>query len=666
MKIKKNTTVRRRKIPRLSLISSVIFFYIIFFNLCFNPFPLYKKDIDNLVDGRLSENLDRGIIAIYINSSHVYVGWRLLEDDPINISFNLYRDSLESLPIKLNKELISQTTNFIDQPPSNETNFRYWVRPVVNSSELSPSRGTSILNNLGEDYISIGLNGNYTFQKIGIADLNGDGSYDYIIKQPNYNIDPLEPYLDGNWEPSQDTYKIEAYLSNGTFLWSKDLGWDIEQGIWYSPYVVYDFDGDGRAEIALKTGIGDHRDLLGRVQTGPEYLSIWDGMTGTEITRYPWPRRIPQFYSWNSRNQLGIAFLDGYNPSIIIARGTYGIMRLEAVQFTNNTIKNLWKWDTSQEYFFKYFGQGAHFMHCADVDSDGFDEVLLGSCVIDQNGKGLWSTGLQHPDHFYIGDIDPGHPGLEIYYGLEGILAGVVRHENDICLVDAATGKILWGIKEKTYHVHSRGLVSDIDPAYPGMECYSGESDLPKRWLHSANGTFIANEITFDIGLNPAAVYWDADLQRELLYSGRIEDYSSSEIHLSGISGYQVAWTDILGDWREEVIVSVEGEIRIYTTTIPAEDRRVCLMQDPIYRLDVAHNSMGYSQVPMTSYCLDTTGVVPSRYSEPEDNFYNFMLLIIILIIIAIAITTVIVIAFWLSKRDQLVIILSHLYKKDK
>ena len=356
MKIKKIKTTNRRRIPRLILISSSIFFFIFFFNFCYNPFPIFKENIAYCEGERFSESLDRGIIAMYINSSHVYIGWRLLEDDPQNISFNIYRDTLESSPIKLNTKLINKTTDFIDKPPSNETNIRYWIRPVVNSIELNPSKDTSILNNLGEQYISISLNGSYTCQKVGIADLNGDSSYDFVIKQPNYNIDPLEPYLNGNWEPSQDTYKIEAYLSNGTMLWSKDLGWDIEQGIWYSPYVVYDFDEDGKAEIAIKTGIGDHRDLFGRVQTGSEYLSIWDGMNGTEITRYSWPRRIPQFYSWNSRNQLGIAYLDGCHPNIMVARGTYGYMKLEAINYNNNYLERLWQWDNSEEYFFKYIG----------------------------------------------------------------------------------------------------------------------------------------------------------------------------------------------------------------------------------------------------------------------------------------------------------------------
>ncbi len=197
------------------------------------------------------------------------------------------------------------------------------------------------------------------------------------------------------------------------------------------------------------------------------------------------------------------------------------------------------------------------------------------------------------------------------------------------------------------------------------MECYSGESDLPKRWLHSSNGTLIANESNLNIGLSPTAVYWDADLQRELLYGGRIRDYGTDHIHLSDINGYEVAWADILGDWREEVIVSVAGEIRIYTTTISAEDRRVCLMQDPIYRLDVAHNSMGYSQVPMTSYCLDTTGIVVSHYPKLEDNFYNFMILLLVLIAITISIVTVVIVAFWISKRNHPILIIPEKEEKS-
>ncbi len=653
MKVKKRTASRKRGIRYIVLITFLFIFYVFVFQPFFGCVSLDYNEIEYCEADRIKEDLDRGLIAMYINTSHVYIGWRLLEEDPVNLTFNIYRDTLESNPVKLNTFPINITTDFIDQPPSNESDIRYWIQPVINSTELTPSKETTILNNVGEHFISIKLNGNYNFQKVGIADLNGDGSYDYIIKQPNINIDPLEPFLDGNWRPSTDTYKIEAYLSNGTFLWSKDLGWDIEQGIWYSPYIVYDFDGDNKAEIAIKTGTGDHRDIFGRVQTGPEYLSLWEGMSGNEITQTKWPQRILQMYSWNSRNQLGVAYLDGCHPSIVIVRGTYGIMQVEPYNLIENDLINLWKWDSSQECYFMYYGQGAHYVHSADVDSDGYDEIVLGSSVINEDGKELWSTGLSHPDHCYIGDIDPGHPGLEIYYGIEGVAHPIPKYDNGICLVDAATGEVLWGIKENAYHIHQQGLVSDIDPSNPGMECYSGEDEYPKRWLHSANGTLIANEETFDIGLRPKAVYWDSDPQRELLHEGRIFDYETDYTHLTGVQGYQVAWADILGDWREEIIVSVEGELRIYTTTIPAQDRRVCLMQDPIYRLDVAHLSMGYAQVPTTSYCLDDSNISTSVYHISGDTFYSFILTSIGWVIIIMSFISIAVVIYWYLTRNR-------------
>ncbi len=655
MKVKKRKTSRKRIICYILLLIPAFFLYIFVFQPFFGCLSPIRNQIGHSEGERIKEYLDRGLVAMYINNSHVYIGWRLLEEDPVSISFNIYRDTLESDPIKLNINPINSTTNFIDNPLMNETNIRYWVCPIINGTELAPSNNVGISNNVGEPFISIKLNGNYTFQKVGIADLNADGIFDYVIKQPNINIDPLEPFLNGGWRPSTDTYKIEAYLSNGTFLWSKDLGWDIEQGIWYSPYVVYDFNGDNKAEIAIKTGTGDHRDIFGRVQIGPEYLSIWDGMSGNEITRTAWPRRSTQIYSWNSRNQLGVAYLDGQHPSIVTVRGTYGLMKLETYSLDNNNLRNLWRWDSNQDCFFMYYGQGAHYLHSADVDSDGYDEIVLGSCVIDEDGRGLWSTGLSHPDHCYIGDIDPGHPGLEIYYGIEGVIHPIPKYDYGICLVDAATGDVLWGIKETAHHIHQQGLVSDIDPSYPGMECYSGEDEYPQRWLHSANGSLIANEEIFDIGLRPKAVYWDADLQRELLYDNKIFDYETDFTHLDDVQGYQVAWADILGDWREEIIVSLEGELRIYTTTIPAQDRRVCLMQDPIYRLDVAHLSMGYAQVPTTSYCLDDREVKSSIYVESGDNFYNFTLFSISITLIILGIISTVIITDWLLIRNGLI-----------
>ncbi|MBC7288355.1 MAG: hypothetical protein H5T86_09985, partial [Armatimonadetes bacterium] len=575
-----------------------------------------KPPVNGWATRRVEEKLDRGMLALWRPDGKVYVGWRLLKSDPPDVGFNVYRAVGRGRATKINREPIVQTTDFVDDAAPRGVELRYFVKPVIAGKEGDASEQAILPTNAEpKPYISVKLNGDHTFQKVGIADLNGDGRYDFVIKQPNYNIDPANSY----WQPSPGTYKIEAYLSDGTFLWRRDLGWAIEQGIWYSPFVVYDLDGDGRAEIAVKTGEGDPRDSDGRVRSGPEYLSIWDGMTGKELDRVPWPSRDgftgANAYNFASRNQLGIAFLDGKTPCLMVARGTYTLMKLEAYQFRNHKLERLWTWDSREEMGRgNYFGQGAHFMHAADVDGDGRDEVILGSCVIDDNGRGLWSTGLGHPDHCYVGDINPLRPGLEIYYGIEP-----GHPSNSVCLVDAKSGEIIWGISEQTYHVHASGLCSDIDPRYPGMECYSGEhpqSPNPRRrWLHSAAGELIADEKSLDLGLSPRAVYWDADLQREILLGGRIFDFRGSTI-AERIEGSEAAWADILGDWREEIIVSLPGELRIYTTTIPAADRRVCLMQDPIYRIDVANLAMGYAQPPMTSYCLSATA--PSLNIEVE------------------------------------------------
>lgn len=564
---------------------------------------------------RVEERLGRGLVAMPLEESGVYVRWRLLRDDPQGIAFNVYRATGGGEPVRLNEEPVSVTTDFMDETAQLDAANEYLVRPVLNGREGEPSDGFTVPANPDiNPYLSIPLNDpETTFHKVGIADLNGDGKYDFVIKTPHTNIDPWHRY----WRPSETTYTLEAYLSDGTFLWSRDLGWNIEAGIWYSPFIVYDFDGDGRAEVAVKTAPMDvdYRDTepdgqypAGRVREGPEWLSILDGMTGEELARVDWPNREgfgggDAGYNYASRNQMGIAYLDGNTPCLLAARGTYTTMKLVAYQFHNGELEELWAWDSRDEPGGQYRGQGAHFMHSADVDGDGRDEVLLGSCVIDDNGDGLWSVGLGHPDHFYVGNIDPTRPGLEIYYGIE--TRQPVR--NGVCLVDAATGEIIWGLDIPTHHVHGAGLCSDIDPLHVGQECYSGEHpDAPRsyaRWLHSAQGELIADETTFDVGLSPRAVYWDETPQRELLVRSRIFKYPDQTIS-NYVQGSQIAWADILGDWREEIITTVAGEIRIYMTPIPARDRRVTLMQDPIYRADVVHLAMGYAQPPMTSFYI--------------------------------------------------------------
>jgi hypothetical protein len=540
------------------------------------------------------EKLDRGLVAVRAGEGKVHVGWRLLESDPAGVAFDLFRQQRDQPAVKLNPEPIRKTTDFLDAAAPAGSAVRYFVRPVVGGRQGEPSPAASLgSNDPDRPYLTIKLQGDHTFQKVGIADLDGDGRLDFVIKQPNENIDPYENY----WTPSPDTYKLEAYRHDGRFLWRYDLGWAIERGIWYSPYVVYDLDGDGKAEVAVKTGEGDPRGPDGRVQTGPEYLAILDGQTGKPLCRVDWPSRAPfgpKGYNYASRNQLAVAYLDGKTPCLLVERGTYTYMTLVAYEFHAKRLRELWRWD-NEKLGRAYRGQGAHWMHAADVDGDGRDEALLGSCVIDDDGSPLWTTGLGHPDHFYVGDIDPSHPGLEIYYGIE---PGGPR--NTMCLVDARTGQFLWGHEGRTQHIHHSGMCSDIDPAHPGAECYSGERDFPdKRWLRDCKGNVLSTE---DLGgLGPRPVYWDADPQRELILGRRIAKYRGPTL-LPRVEGEVIAVVDLVGDWREEIITSLPGELRIYTTPIPATDRRVCLLQDRLYRMDVVCAAMGYYQVPMLSY----------------------------------------------------------------
>lgn len=567
---------------------------------------------------RVAEKLDRGVFARPLENDDVYVSWRLLKKDPDDIVFDIYRTTGHGEQKKLNKSPISKTTDFLDETADLSKENTYMVQPVIAGQEhksFAVSANPEI-----KPYVSIKLDRKETtFQKVGVGDLNGDGQYDFVIKTPDTNVDPYHRY----WKPGKTTYKLEAYLSDGTLLWRKDLGWNIESGIWYSPYLVYDFDGDGRAEVAVKTGPmdEDHRDpepdehglyAAGRVTSGPEYVSVLDGMTGKEQARANWPSRTGLgSYNHTSRNLMGVAHLDGKTPCLVVARGTYTVNKLDTYQYRNGKLEELWKWNSTDEPGGFYYGQGDHFMHTVDVIGDDRDEIVLGSAVIGSNGNGMWSSGMGHVDNVWVGNIDPTRPGMEIYLGVEG---GRVKGsiQNGISLWDAATGELLWGLERPTSHVHSSGLVSNIDSRYVGMEAYSGESAYPDRWLHTGQGKRIADETKFDVGLAPRTVYWDSTPERELLVKKRIFKYPNQTIS-SDIEGNQAAWIDLFGDWREEIITSIPGELRIYMTRIPAKDRRVALIQDPLYRSGAAHLSMGYGQPPLTSYYLGRPELLSSQ-----------------------------------------------------
>lgn len=536
------------------------------------------------------EKLDRGFVALEREDGSVFLNWRLLKSDPKDISFRLRRGEGTTGDVKWTSLTGSQAyreTNYVDKVAEKDKGKKTYLYELYQHAEGAPvarlkllATGAVMLTGKGKPYISVPLNGNYDFQKVGIADLDGDGSYEYVIKQPNFNTDPYQ--RPGYWKRSPTTYKLEAYRLDGTMIWRYDMGWAIEAGIWYSPWIVYDVDGDGKAEVYCKAGVGDPREEAGHVESGPEYLVKIDGETGKVVAKTDWLSREGFFkYNYYCRNFLTVAYLDGSKPSLIMQRGTYNLIKTQAM---DKDFKRIWYWESTQEKE-KYRSQSAHGLITADVDGDGRDELVIGSAVLDDNGKGLWTSEMGHPDICYVADIDPTNPGLEIFYGIEP------RRQTDaICVLDAKTGRKLWTHKEPTRHVHGQGMVGDVLADSPGMEVFAGERDLKKRWLYSAKGKLI--EFHESGSLSPRAVWWDADPQKEVVVSGAVRDWGKDAIQ--PIQGRVIAVVDCLGDHREEVITSLKGELRIYTSTIPASDRRVCLMQDHQYRLGVVAQTMGY------------------------------------------------------------------------
>lgn len=569
---------------------------------------------------RQMEALDRGVVAVKVNGG-VFLSWRFLGTDNESAGFNIYRDG-----VLVNSVPVTSSTNYTDAGGS--ANSTYVIKTVVDGVETHSSKTALVWAN---SYKSLQLkrpaNGtggcSYTPNDCSVGDLDGDGEYELVVK----------------WDPSnaQDNSKsgttgnvyIDAYKLDGTFLWRIDLGINIRAGAHYTQFQVYDYDGDGKAEVACKTAPGtvdgmgnfvlmgsddpnkDYRNSSGYVLSGPEYLTMFKGETGEAISSVAYTPARGTVSSWGDKygNRVDrflacTAYLDGVHPSLVMCRGYYTRSTLTAYDFKNGKLVQRWAYDSGNSDSGAY-GEGYHNLSVADVDNDGFDEIIYGSACIDHDGSLYYRTGFGHGDAMHVSDLDPSTADLEGWFVHEetGSAYGFE-------LRNLRTGKVIFG--EKTNSDVGRGLAADIDAKYPGFECWSTANGN----VYDCKGNVISTKrpsVNFRI-------YWDGDLQDELLDGNKLDKWNGNgTTRLFSVYDVEAASScnstkatpclsaDIFGDWREEMIFwngNDPSKITIFTTTIPTEYRLFTLMHDPVYRMGVAWQNTAYNQPPHLGFYI--------------------------------------------------------------
>ena len=579
-----------------------------------------------LVPGRLTaqkqmERLNRGVVAVRTSTSQVYIGWRLFGNDPSGIGFNVYRNAT-----LLNATPITNSTNYVDNISTNST---YTVRPVINGVEQSASEAASVWS---QNYLNIplqipaggttpdGVAYTYNANDCSVGDLDGDGDYEFIVKwDPSNSKDNSQSGYTGN-------VYIDAYQTNGTRLWRINLGRNIRAGAHYTQFLVYDFDGDGQAEMACKTadgtvdGVGttigsasaDYRNSSGYVLSGPEYLTVFNGQTGAAMATTNYLPARGTVSSWGDsygnrvdRFVAAVAYLDGQRPSMVFGRGYYTRLVRVAWDWRNGQLTQRWNFDSNNSGNGAYAGQGNHQMTVGDADGDGKDEVFNGSSGVNDNGTGFWANAMGHGDALHMSDMNPDRAGLEIWQCYESPGS---NGQVGAALVDARTGARIFTVAEPSTDV-GRAMAADIDPRYKGYEMWASRGNL-----YSCTGTSITtSKPSINFG-----VWWDADLQRELLDNITISKWNYSTSSTSALltatgcaSNNSTKATpclsgDILGDWREEVILRTadNSALRIFTTTITAANRIYTLMHDPQYRVAIAWQNSAYNQPPHPGFYL--------------------------------------------------------------
>lgn len=575
---------------------------------------------------RQMEFLDRGLVAVKV-SGGVFLSWRLLASDPPNTQFNVYKNNTLLKTISA-----TEPTNYTDA--SGNASAKYTVSAVIAGEEKEKSKEVSVW---AEQYKVLNLDRpkaltmpdgstcTYTPGDMSVGDLDGDGEYELVVKwDPSNAKDNAHSGYTGN-------VYIDAYKLDGKKLWRIDLGRNIRAGAHYTQFMVYDLDGDGFAEIAMKTsdatvdGTGkvignanaDYRTSSGTIMSGNEFLTVFDGRTGAAITTidYKPNRNVRTTSQWgdnygnrSERMLAAIAYLDGKTPSLIMARGYYTAAYLVAYDFDGKSLSERW-FHKSENSGQGLFGEGNHQLSVADLNGNGYDDIVYGAAALKHDGSLLYRTGLGHGDALHVSDLDPDVPGLEVWdvYESKSSAYGYTLR--------GADGKILFG--KETGTDNGRGLAADIDSTHRGFE------------LWSASGSEVFNVKGKVISTNKPSVnfriYWDGDLYDELLdvtgssNGPKVDKWNGNgvsrlftfnmngSVAINGTKSTPNLSADLFGDWREEVIYmnsSNPAQINIFTTTIPSPHRVYTLMHDPHYRVSIAWQNVAYNQPPHLGYFL--------------------------------------------------------------
>lgn len=568
-----------------------------------------------------AEKPGRGLIAFKKDHDTVIITWRYLATDAKNASFDLYRNGK-----KINASPLATSTHYEDLVSSKQdliyslkqgkkTLGTYTVKADAPVGYLNipldvPAPGVTPS---GEAYT-------YAPNDASVGDADGDGELEIFLKWDPSNA------KDNSHKGYTGHVYIDCIKFDGTLLWRVDLGKNIRAGAHYTQFMVYDLDQDGKAEMVVKTADGavdgtgavigdaqaDYRNENGYIITGPEYLTVFEGSTGKALHTLDY---VPQRGDWKpwgdsygnrvDRYLGAVAYLDGKTPSVVMCRGYYTRTVLAAYDFKGGKLSQRWVFDSEEDGNQGYRGQGNHNLRVGDVDGDGKDEIVYGSCTIDDNGKGLYTTGLGHGDAMHLSVFDPSRKGLQVWDVHENKKDGSTFR-------DAGTGEILFQVKSKIDV--GRAMAADIDPRHRGMEMWSWDSGGIRNIKGEVTSEKVKVQATPTDSLSEVlsvnmAVWWDGDLSRELLDKNRITKFNPALDRVdvlfeakgaasnNGTKATPVIQGDLLGDWREEVVFrsADNRSLRLYISPIPTVYRFHSFLDEPVYRISLATQNVAYN-----------------------------------------------------------------------